>query len=316
MSKENNAASFTQQGMPTYWQLVIPIIRAVAELGGSAKAKEITDQVLDQYPDVDRLLEMTYPNRPNEPVLIDRIAWGRSTAKLIGALEQPAKGMYITTDLGDALLEMSEDEAIRQIRDLDREYMREQRLKKVSRPNSSGTVGGEGEEPSAEVLAEADEEKDDSGAAWKMQLLDRLHRLTPEGFEKFVLYLLRRYGLELTHIGGSGDEGIDGIGTAPLSPVLSSRVAVQVKRYAPNGNPIGREVVALFQRDAQTKGAERAILVTLSRFTDPARKAANSATPTVDLINGDRLAELIRDDGSSGVSLQPTVNESWFDKFD
>lgn len=151
---------------------------------------------------------------------------------------------------------------------------------------------------------------------WKVQLLDHLHRLTPEGFEKFVLYLLRRYGLELTHIGGSGDEGIDGIGTAPLSPVLSSRVAVQVKRYAPNGKPIGRDTVALFQRDAQTKGAERAIPVTLSRFTDPARKAAASSTPTVDLISGDRLADLIRDDGNSGVSLQPTVDEKWFNKFD
>ena len=119
---------------------------------------------------------------------------------------------------------------------------------------------------------------------WKVQLLDRLRRLTPEGFEKFVLYLLRRYGLELTHIGGIGDEGIDGIGTAPMSPVLSSRVAVQAKRYAPKGNPIGRDTVALFQRDAQTKGAERAILVTLSRLTDPAHKAAASPTPTVDLI--------------------------------
>ncbi|MDN6521348.1 MAG: restriction endonuclease, partial [Yaniella sp.] len=108
----------------------------------------------------------------------------------------------------------------------------------------------------------------------------------------------------------------DGIGTAPLSPVLSSRVAVQVKRYEPAGKPIGRETVALFQRDAQTKGAERAILVTLSRFTGPAKNAATSSTPTVDLISGDRLAELIRDDGDSGVSLQPTVNEKWFDQFD
>ncbi|WP_205690731.1 hypothetical protein [Corynebacterium striatum] len=48
------------------------------------------------------------------------------------------------------------------------------------------------------MLAETDTEDDDSTAAWKVQLLDRLHRLTPEGFEKFVLYLLRRYGLELS----------------------------------------------------------------------------------------------------------------------
>lgn len=314
MSAEGNAVSFTGQGMPTHQQLVIPVVRAVGELGGSAKAREITDQVLDTYPDVERLLEMTYPARPNQSVLIDRIAWGRSTAKLIGALEQPSKGMYITTDLSENLLAVSEDEALRRVRELDREYNRHYRRKKADQPSSPSLE--EGDEPSEEVLAETDTEDDDSTAAWKIQLLDRLHRLTPEGFEKFVLYLLRRYGLELTHIGGSGDEGIDGIGTAPLSPVLSSRVAVQVKRYAPNGKPIGRDTVALFQRDAQTKGAERAILVTLSRFTDPARKAATSTTPTVDLISGDRLADLIRDDGNSGVSLQPTVNESWFNKFD
>lgn len=316
MAVEHSAMSFTQQGMPTHQQLVVPVIRAVVELGGSAKAREITDQVLDHYPDAERLLQMTYPNRPEKSVLTDRIAWGRSTAKLIGALEQPSTGMYLTTDLGEELLGVSEEEALRRIRDLDREYSRQQRRKKAEKAATPDVSEVDEEEPSAEVLAETDAEDDDSGAVWKVQLLDRLHRLTPEGFEKFVLYLLRRYGLELTHIGGSGDEGIDGIGTAPLSPVLSSRVAVQVKRYAPNGKPIGRDTVALFQRDAQTKGAERAILVTLSRFTDPARKAANSATPTVDLISGDRLADLIRDDGASGVSLQPTVNESWFDKFD
>lgn len=316
MAVEHSAMSFTQQGMPTHQQLVVPVIRAVVELGGSAKAREITDQVLEHYPDAERLLQMTYPNRPEKAVLTDRIAWGRSTAKLIGALEQPSTGMYLTTDLGEELLGLQEEEALRRIRDLDREYSRQQRRKKAEKAATPDVSEVDEEEPSAEVLAETDAEDDDSGAVWKVQLLDRLHRLTPEGFEKFVLYLLRRYGLELTHIGGSGDEGIDGIGTAPLSPVLSSRVAVQVKRYAPNGKPIGRDTVALFQRDAQTKGAERAILVTLSRFTDPARKAANSATPTVDLISGDRLADLIRDDGASGVSLQPTVNESWFDKFD
>lgn len=308
--------SFTQQGMPTHQQLVVPVIRAVAELGGSAKSREITDHVLDNYPDAERLLQMTYPNRPEKPVLTDRVAWGRSTAKLIGALEQPSTGMYLTTDLGEEVLSLSEEEALRRIRDLDREYSRQQRKKKAENTVALDVSEVNDEEPSAEVLAETDAEDDDSVAGWKVQLLDRLHRLTPEGFEKFVLYLLRRYGLELTHIGGSGDEGIDGIGTAPLSPVLSSRVAVQVKRYAPNGKPIGRDTVALFQRDAQTKGAERAILVTLSRFTEPARKAANSASPTVDLISGDRLADLIRDDGASGISLQPTVHESWFDKFD
>jgi len=129
-----------------------------------------------------------------------------------------------------------------------------------------------------------------------------------------VLYLMRLYGLELTRVGGSGDEGIDGIGTAPISPVLPSRVAVQVKRFDPQGKPIGREVVALFQRDAQTKGAERAILVTLGRFSEPARKAATATTPTVDLIDGERLSELVLE-RELGVRREPTVSERWFDRF-
>jgi hypothetical protein len=46
---------------------------------------------------------------------------------------------------------------------------------------------------------------------------------------------------------------IDGIGLAPISAVLSSRVAVQAKRYDPTAT-IGRDVVALFQRDAVASG--------------------------------------------------------------
>lgn len=304
--------SFTEMGMPTYLDLSYSVLQAVQGLGGSAKVREINDWVIDHQADADRLLEMTYPSRPSESVLKDRIAWGRSTAKLIGALDRPSHGVYIITELGEELLSLREADAAERIKGLDADYAKRQRLAKQK--SVEKTIPDENE-PSPEVLAETSDE-DDPSASWKTQLLERLHQLTPEGFEKYVIYLLRRYGLELTHRGGSGDEGIDAIGTAPLSPVLSSRVAVQVKRYDPNGKPVGRETVALFQRDALTAGAERAILVTLSRFTEAARKAANSSTPTVDLINGDRLAELIREDGESGVKLQPTVQVDWFNRFD
>ena len=304
--------SFTEMGMPTYLDLSYSVLQAVQGLGGSARVREINDWVIDHQADADRLLEMTYPSRPSLSVLKDRIAWGRSTAKLIGALDRPSHGVYIITELGEELLSLRKADAAERIKSLDADYAKRQRLAKQK--SVEKTIPDENE-PSPEVLAETSDE-DDPSASWKTQLLERLHQLTPEGFEKYVIYLLRRYGLELTHRGGSGDEGIDAIGTAPLSPVLSSRVAVQVKRYDPNGKPVGRETVALFQRDALTAGAERAILVTLSRFTEAARKAANSSTPTVDLINGDRLAELIREDGESGVKLQPTVQVDWFSRFD
>ena len=148
---------------------------------------------------------------------------------------------------------------------------------------------------------------------WKETLLNRLHKLTPDGFEEFVIYVLKSYGMELTRVGGAGDEGIDGIGLAPISPVLYSRVAVQAKRHDPTST-LGRETVVLFQRDASAAGAERAVLVTLGRFSAAARKAATVATPTVNLIDGDRLCDLCEEQGI-GLRASPTVVESFFDRF-
>ncbi|WKS31850.1 restriction endonuclease [Corynebacterium propinquum] len=306
--------SFTERGIPTHQQLVVPVLKAMHVLGGSARANEITEHVLELVPGSEDLQQITYPTRPNLSVLIDRIGWARTTAKRIGVLEQPGQGMYLLTDKGEEFLELPEVNAFDKVQDLDRKISRAQRQrKKLEKEAKTADSEVEDDISDAEIREDADDEERDRD--WKSQLLERLHQLSPDGFEKFVIYLLRRQGLHLQQTGGSGDEGVDAIGTAPISSVLSSRVAVQVKRYAPD-KPIGRETVALFQRDAQTKGAERAIIVTLSRFTEPARKAATASIPTVDLISGDRLAELIRADGESGVKLRPTVDPRWFDKFD
>lgn len=298
------------EDLPSYSDLILPTVKAVAELGGSAKAREVTGQVLTDLGATDEMLAVMQPTRPDASVLLERIAWARSYAKLIGALESPSRGVFLITRLGKQLLSLDPDEAQERTLELDREYRRNR--EKVSKPTSPRRDTAEGAVAFDEAAEEVEE--GDGPRGWQDELLTRLHRLSPDAFEEFVLYLLRLYGLQLTRVGGSGDEGVDGIGTAPISPVLSSRVAVQVKRYDPQGKPIGREVVALFQRDAQTKGAERAILATLGKFSEPARKAATATTPTVDLIDGERLAELVLD-REVGVRRQPVVNEGWFDRF-
>jgi restriction system protein len=299
----------TSWELPSYSDLILPTIRAVSTLGRSAKAREITSQVLEDLPFANEMLGMSFPGRPDDSVLLSRLQWGRSYAKLIGALESPTRGVFLLTDLGRELLALPEAEAEERVRQLDREFRRS-RSREQARTAIPGDAKAQAED---ELPTEAEEAAGQH--TWRDVLLARLHRLSPDSFEEFVLYLLRLYGLELERVGGSGDEGIDGIGTAPISDVLSSRVAVQVKRYDPAGKAVGREVVALFQRDAQTKGAERAILVTLGKFSEPARKAAIASTPTVDLIDGERLSDLILKQ-ELGVRVAPTVQESWFDRFD
>lgn len=307
----------TSEDLPAYSDLILPTVRAVSELGGSATAREITTQLLEDMAPSDDVLAVRYANRPDASVYLERVQWARSYAKLIGALESPKRGVYLITSLGKELLAMPVDAGQQRTLELDREFRRNRAKRdrdKVTTVASTDDVevGVETDEEEALLAAELEAP---AVERWQDVLLARLHRLSPDGFEKFVLYLLRLYGLELERVGGTGDEGIDGIGTAPLSAVLSSRVAVQVKRYDPNGKPVGREVVALFQRDAQTKGAERAILVTLGKFTEPARKAAIVTAPTVDLIDGERLATLVNEQ-RLGLRSVIQVDSAWFDRFE
>lgn len=299
--------------LPTYSQLMLPTIRAVDSLGGSAKAQEITTRLLEDVAPTEDMLAASYPARPNDSVLLERMQWARSYAKLCGALESPKRGVFLITALGKQLLSMPQEEATKTILDLDRAFRR-------ARPKKTSGTAEDGDLPVAELEETLVNDSDQDGTngpagGWRDVVLRRLHAMKPDSFEEFVLYLLRLYGLQLERVGGSGDEGIDGIGTAPISPVLSSRVAVQVKRYDPAGRSIGREVVALFQRDAQTKGAERAILVTLGKFSEPARRAATATSPTVDLIDGRKLTDLILEQ-EVGVGLAPQVDERWYDRFD
>jgi restriction system protein len=289
-----------RRDLPTYRELIYPTLRAVASLGGSAQGAEITDALIELLKVTPEQLAVTYDGRPKS-VLIDRMDWARSYAKLSGALDSPRRGLFILSNLGKHVLSLPEEEGRAQVAQLDRDIRAARRRRGSDEGETDLGVGA------------ADVEAGEDGA-WREALLARLHRLSPAGFEEFTLYLLRTFGIELARVGGVGDEGIDGIGLAPISAVLSSRVAVQAKRYDPTAT-VGREIVALFQRDAAAAGAERAVLVTLARFSPAARKAATVTTPTVDLIDGDKLCDLVRDQ-QIGLRIVTQVDEGWFDRFD
>jgi restriction system protein len=291
--------------LPKYNELMLPVLRAIADLGGSATGREISDQVVEVSGFSDELIGVEYANRPVS-VLLDRLDWARSYCKLAGTLESPKRSLFLLTPLGREILGLPDAEARSRLAQLDRQV---RAARPVRQRDEKSTTPSEQEVRDA-VLADEEDAHDD----WREVLLRRLHQLTPTGFEEFCMYLLRRFGLHLIRVGGTGDEGIDGIGTAPLSDVLSATVAVQAKRFDPSST-IGRDTVALFQRDAAAAGAERAVFITLGRFSTPARKAATTVTPRVDLIDGERLCDLVLSQ-EIGLKLQPVVNEAWFDRFD
>jgi len=67
-----------------------------------------------------------------------------------------------------------------------------------------------------------------SSGACSLLTIERLQTLSPEDFEYYVVELLNHLGYHLRVVGGSGDEGIDGVGRDPKGRSM----ILQVKRYS------------------------------------------------------------------------------------
>ena len=286
---------------PTYRSLMLPVMRAVVRLGGSASTRQLYDETRATIDPEGRWDGIAYAS--GELKIINRIAWAMNYCKRGGLLDSPRRALYLITDEGARVAGLSDAEASGPLEEAYR----------VSQRTFAPKKDAAGSERDAE---EPDDGAPVDGEDWQGPLLAELYALSPVAFERYVLHLLRVYGMELKHVGGPGDGGLDGIGTAPVGDLLSVTVAVQAKRYDP-AKSVGRDVVALFQRDAQARGAERAVLVTLGTFTSGADEASQAVIPTVELIDGARLCDLIAAKGEqAGVQVTYRATPGFLDRFE
>ena len=78
---------------------------------GVTQGREITNRVLEDIGATEDQVALTYDNRPKS-VLIDRLEWARSYAKLGGVLDSPQRGLYVLSTLGRDTLAMPQDKGI------------------------------------------------------------------------------------------------------------------------------------------------------------------------------------------------------------
>lgn len=127
------------------------------------------------------------------------------------------------------------------------------------------------------------------------ELLSRLRESHPDFFEQAVVDLLLAMGYggaeqRGKRIGGSGDEGIDGI--IDQDALGLDRVYVQAKRYKA-GNNISRETIQAFVGALHGFGATRGVFLTTSAFTPGAVSYTKNVQSRVVLIDGERLIDLM-----------------------
>lgn len=286
-----------QMQIPTYDRLMNPLLRALRELGGSGSTDEIYQRVAENLKLPEDVLNVLHdPETSNQTEVQYRLAWARTYLKKFGFLESPQRGLWSLTKKAETVSEVDTKQVQRFVRELDRK-------ERVAKPSAK---------QSDENDSEA--EKPEEAKAWRSNLHAILTKtLSPAAFERLIQRVLRESGfIQVEVTGRSGDGGIDGKGIARIHGFMSFHVVFQCKRWQ---GVVGSAEIRDF-RGAMVGRADKGLFITTGSFSrDALKEAVRDGAPPIDLIDGDQLAEKLKE-LKLGVVTElienVSVNEDWF----
>jgi restriction system protein len=255
--------------LPKYPDFDWPMVVALRELGGSATIEELNAQVINDQGFTEDQQAVIHKDGPMTE-LEYRLKWRQRWLKGMGLATSSERGVLTLTPEGRTV---TEDE----IKPLRAKYM-------ASSKNKASSKNIEADDAAADEIGNETD--------WQEQLLDEVMRLDPSAFERLTQRLLREEGFINTRVTGrAGDGGIDGQGVYRLS-LLSFQVFFQCKRYR---GSVGSSAVRDF-RGAMSGRGDKGLLITTGTFTNGAKDEANrDGAPPIDLIDGVRLCDLLKE---------------------
>jgi restriction system protein len=280
--------------IPTFDELMKPLLQALHGLGGSGSIEEIYAKTVEIIGVSDEVLAQLHDSEKSSLTEVGyRLAWARTYLKKYGLLENSSRGIWSLTEKARTSDTINPIEVVRFVRALD----------KAEAPKKR---------PADETVRELAEEE-----GWKEKLSSVLTKsLDPSGFERLVQRLLRESGfIHVEVTGRTGDGGIDGKGIARIHGFMSFHVLFQCKRYK---GSVGAGEIRDF-RGAMVGRADKGLFITTGSFTPAAvKEATRDGAPPIDLVDGDELAEKLKE-FSLGIKTElverVSVDQSWFNNF-
>lgn len=288
--------------LPDLSGMMLVIIKALKEMGGSANIQELDERVAEIEGVTE--IEQSFTMSDDDPRarLNYYLAWARTYLRRGGALENSSRGVWALTEVGSKINFYKDVKAIYdqvQAEERDRARLKREAKKanklKVNEPNRE------------EETVTSDDFTD-----WKTKLLDTLKSMDPTAFERLAQRLLRESGFTKVEVRGkSGDGGIDGVGILRVN-LVSFQVFFQCKRYK---GSVGASDIRDF-RGAMQGRADKGLFITTGNFTAQASdEATRDGATAIDLIDGERLCILLKEN-NLGVSTkmieQVNVDATWF----
>lgn len=112
-------SQMTADKLPTYDELMNPLLRALQSLGGSGSIEEIYDKVveLEQLPE--EILALQHdPEKSTQTEVAYRLAWARTYLKKYGLLENSSRGIWALTAKASGLDKVNTSEVVRTVKAL------------------------------------------------------------------------------------------------------------------------------------------------------------------------------------------------------
>jgi len=278
--------------MPKYHQLMNALLAAMHELGGSGSIDEISAQVTESLDLPEEVLAI--PHDPEKSSLTEveyQLAWARTYLKKYGILDNSSRGVWVIVPEKRDITEVDPQLVVKTVREMTRK-------EREAWPPSP----------------ESEEEIPDDDESWRTKLHHVLtQELTPDAFERLVKRMLRESGFVQVEVTGrSGDGGIDGKGIVRVGGLLSFHVLFQCKKYQ---GSVSSGAIRDF-RGALVGRADKGLFVTTGTFTrDAMREATRDGAPPIDLIDGDQLADKLKE-LRLGIEMEMVetveVDEDWF----
>lgn len=302
----NRAFVIEAEGFPDLPGMMLASVNALKSIGGSATIHELDEKVaeIEGVSEEEQSFMMAGTNH-NQPRLNDYLAWARTYLKRVGAIENSSRGVWALTEIGNTLTSLQDAKSY---------YERVVEEEKVRARERRAKLKGDDDAPEAAKNFPDEKGKSESPETrpWKAELLEVLKRMDPSAFERLAQRLLREAGFTKVEVRGkSGDGGIDGVGVLRVN-LVSFQVFFQCKRWI---GSVGSSEIRDF-RGAMMGRADKGLFITTGTFTAQASvEATRDGATAIDLIDGDRLCELLKENGV-GVSTQKievvAVDEGFF----
>lgn len=286
--------------IPDYQTLMLPLLQHVAD-GQTHAFGEVADALAQKFHLTEDELRQLLPSG-RYPTFRSRVGWARTYMVKAGLLAAPKRGHFAITPTGIAALK---EKPAR----IDGKFLRRypsfvafQALKHDDSINPTAVLTETKESPE-ELIESAHAELK---RALAVDLLSRIRGAAPVFFEKLVVELLLKMGYGGSRqdagraIGRSGDGGIDGIINEDRLGLDS--IYLQAKRWE---GVVGRPEIQKFAGALAEHRAEKGVFITTSSFSKDALASATKHDARIILIDGERLATLMIDQGL-GVTLEAT----------